>query len=285
MPFFVGDYLSDTGHLTPAQHGSYLLLLLHEWRTGPLPDDDTILARLVGCSKTIWTRRLAPVVRQFFTQRDGKLHQKRLEMERQRAEAICEKRAKNHAKIPEQLPLNLLESNEPTSPPSPSPIESKKETLASPRTAAAEEAAPIPSQPAIQDRGQERQEAAPAPPHDPPVGPRGQVFAEGLVILRELTGLGDRGGRAVLGRLVRDARGDCISIMRAIHRAADERPIDPLAWITKATKAPDLMTEDEREAALCEKIEIMAAPWIAAGMKPAVARARANQIIDPMPLP
>jgi uncharacterized protein YdaU (DUF1376 family) len=31
-------YLGDTGHLTNAQHGSYLLLIFHYWRTGGLPE-------------------------------------------------------------------------------------------------------------------------------------------------------------------------------------------------------------------------------------------------------
>jgi uncharacterized protein YdaU (DUF1376 family) len=38
MPFWVGDYLGDTLHLSQGQHGAYLLLLMHYWQKGSLPE-------------------------------------------------------------------------------------------------------------------------------------------------------------------------------------------------------------------------------------------------------
>lgn len=49
MQFYVADYLADTRHLTPTQHGIYLLLIMNYWQTGkPLPNNNARLARIVG---------------------------------------------------------------------------------------------------------------------------------------------------------------------------------------------------------------------------------------------
>ena len=93
MPLHVGKYLLDTHELNLAQHGAYLLLLMHYWQKGsPLPDDDCKLCRIVGVSLREWKKALAPALRPFFTERDGKLHQKRADIELARAADISGKR-------------------------------------------------------------------------------------------------------------------------------------------------------------------------------------------------
>jgi uncharacterized protein YdaU (DUF1376 family) len=37
MPFYTGDYLRDTLHLSAMQHGAYILLIIHYWEHGGLP--------------------------------------------------------------------------------------------------------------------------------------------------------------------------------------------------------------------------------------------------------
>ncbi len=77
MPLYVGDYLADTTHLNAAQHGAYLLLILHYWRKGGLPDDDVQLAQIAAMSPAEW-RKHRPVIRSFF---DGGWKHGRIEHE------------------------------------------------------------------------------------------------------------------------------------------------------------------------------------------------------------
>lgn len=77
MPLYIADYRADTAHLSAAQHGAYLLLIMHYWSTGALPDDDTQLARIACMTAGEW-RKSRPVVQALFT--DGWKH-KRVEFE------------------------------------------------------------------------------------------------------------------------------------------------------------------------------------------------------------
>lgn len=66
MPLYIADYLGDTSHLGMAEHGAYLLLLCHYWRTQQaLPDDDQQLARIARGTRAQW-KAVAPIIRAFF---------------------------------------------------------------------------------------------------------------------------------------------------------------------------------------------------------------------------
>lgn len=81
IPFYVGDYLADTTHLTRSEHGAYLLLLMAMWRGGgKLPADDVRLARLAHCSDAEWAGMRSTILG-FFRRRRGVLTQKRLTAE------------------------------------------------------------------------------------------------------------------------------------------------------------------------------------------------------------
>lgn len=65
IPFWPRDYLTDTQHLTTAQHGAYLLLILHYWTAGGLPDDDGKLATIARLPLRAW-RQMRPIIEAFF---------------------------------------------------------------------------------------------------------------------------------------------------------------------------------------------------------------------------
>ena len=89
MPLYVGDYLGDTGHLTTAQHGAYLLLMMHYWRKGELPDDDRQLCKITKLSLRTWCE-YRPTLQDFFY--EGWKH-KRIDAELSRMLQVSQKRA------------------------------------------------------------------------------------------------------------------------------------------------------------------------------------------------
>jgi uncharacterized protein YdaU (DUF1376 family) len=89
MPLYVGDYLGDTGHLTTAQHGAYLLLMMHYWRKGELPDDDRQLSKITKLPLKTWCD-CRPILQDFF--HSGWKH-KRIDAELERMMRVSQKRA------------------------------------------------------------------------------------------------------------------------------------------------------------------------------------------------
>jgi uncharacterized protein YdaU (DUF1376 family) len=91
MPLAIGDYLADTSHLNTTQHGAYLLLLMHYWRKGPLPNDPEQLANITKLSMDAWSINQAVLMQFFVVGEDSLLHQKRSDRERK---VWMDKRAK-----------------------------------------------------------------------------------------------------------------------------------------------------------------------------------------------
>ena len=65
MPLWIAEYKADTAHLDATEHGAYLLLIMHYWLTGGLPDNDTHLARIACCTPESW-RQMRPTIEAFF---------------------------------------------------------------------------------------------------------------------------------------------------------------------------------------------------------------------------
>lgn len=88
MPLYIADYRKDTGHLSATEHGAYLLLIMHYWATGGLPNDDRQIARITCMSLKQW-ERIKPVIVNLFG--EGWRH-KRIDAELARAAEISNKR-------------------------------------------------------------------------------------------------------------------------------------------------------------------------------------------------
>lgn len=230
MPFYIGDYLGDTSHLRMAEHGAYVLLLMHYWRTGPLPDDDRALAAIARATPTEW-RQVSTAVRQFFTAGDGKLYQKRAEAEKARVAGLSTKR-KSAAKARWIKPEGDA-----------SAYANGMQTGCKPG-AGNEDLHPVcTTQPQPQkDSSSLRSgaEAAPALPMElPPDRPkpiRSLVYSDGLPIIRGLTGQSEAQARTLIGRLLRECQDDCARLHTALREAHDLKPADPVAWLFGAVK-------------------------------------------------
>jgi uncharacterized protein YdaU (DUF1376 family) len=89
MSLHIGDYLKDTGHLRTVDHGAYLLLIMHYWTTGGLPDDDRQLAAIARMSDRKW-KELRTKIAPFFS---PNWKHKRIDRELAEAREKYEKRA------------------------------------------------------------------------------------------------------------------------------------------------------------------------------------------------
>ncbi len=125
MPLYIADYLGDTTHLGAAEHGAYLLLIMHYWLTcGTIPDDDRQLARIVRMAPGEW-KRVRPIIQAFFSNGwqhhriDGEIAKANAKHERRQgagkaggiAKAIAQQKPSNATDLLEQCSSNALASS------------------------------------------------------------------------------------------------------------------------------------------------------------------------------
>ena len=79
-PVATDALIGDTTHLSDAEIGSYILLLIAQWRNNgdPLPDDDKRLARMARCSMRAWRNGRREILAELFDVKDGFWSQKRV---------------------------------------------------------------------------------------------------------------------------------------------------------------------------------------------------------------
>lgn len=130
MPLNVDDYLGDTGHLTAAEHGAYLLLIMRYWQDGGLPTDERMVARYSRLTPEQWSES-RDVLAAFFA--EGWKHA-RIDAEIAKAEELIEKRRtaanQRHSKSnahAEQVQSNSSDTGVPQSHKHPSSLRSDGE--------------------------------------------------------------------------------------------------------------------------------------------------------------
>lgn len=99
IPFYIGDYLGKTMHLTTEQHGAYFLLILAYWKNrGPLPNDDVRLSGIARMTIDAWSIAKAVLIEFFDTKKiPGMLVHNKIESELKKA-TDKRKMLKNRAK-------------------------------------------------------------------------------------------------------------------------------------------------------------------------------------------
>jgi uncharacterized protein YdaU (DUF1376 family) len=109
LPLFTDAFIADTGHLSAAETGAYLLLLMMAWRSPGcrLPDDDAKLARWARVDPRAW-RRMKPTVMDFWVLAEGFWTQKRLLSEHEKVCKHAESARQNgkHGGRPKSLKHN-----------------------------------------------------------------------------------------------------------------------------------------------------------------------------------
>lgn len=86
MPVFTGAYISDTSELSAEEHGAYLLILMKMWREGAsLPSDPDFLQNVGKIPPRRWPKVWGKIGKFFRPLADGRIDQKRLREEYDKA--------------------------------------------------------------------------------------------------------------------------------------------------------------------------------------------------------
>lgn len=84
------DHMADTGHLSAGELGALMRIMFSYWRSGPPKDDDRILCRLTGMTRSEWSKA-RPVIEKFFEVANGVWLHWKIDAELEAAFAAIEK--------------------------------------------------------------------------------------------------------------------------------------------------------------------------------------------------
>lgn len=210
MPIHLGDLLRDTGHLRALLFGAYLLLLMHHWSTGSLPDDDEQLSAIARLTPPEW-RKAKPIIAKFFE--EGWVHG-RVTKDLEAAHASYEARAKAGAEGGK--------------------AKAKLKQKASNATAQPEQCSsyhlPLTK---VEDSDADASGAG------APIDHRKRLFDVGLPKLAAMTGKGPDACRSFVGKCLKASGDDAVTVMGLIEEAERNQAVDPSAWIAARLKTTE----------------------------------------------
>jgi len=204
MPIHIGDFLRDTGHLRAAGTGAYLMSLFHHGSTGALPDDDEQLAAIARMTRGEW-KRMRPIIERFF--QSGWRHG-RVEEDLESAKQSYEKRAKAGEKGGKAKAENKQSQSNATA---------------------------GPEQPLTFNQSKKDSEAD-ASGAEAPIDHRKRLFNEGLQKIAAMTGKGPDACRSFVGKCLKAASDDAVTVLGLIEDAERNQVVDPTAWIVARLK-------------------------------------------------
>lgn len=261
MPLYVADYLADTGHLSTEEHGAYLLLIMHYWRTGGLPTDDLSLALITRLPAKRWLAA-RPKLEAFFDDgwkhgrieqemvNAGDKHNRRSEAGKRGGKASARSRQKgsnassnasskdeaglNHLSQPPYSEAKASGGGPPILPGRTDDFEADAKAVVAGERPSASPAPEVPLPPPMMEV--------------PPETPKARLWRVGRPALMAL-GVSKRDCGEMMGRWLNDCGDDYLRVLSAIQRARDMAPSGPIAWITASLKS------DERHARKAESLQ------------------------------
>ena len=225
MPLYVGDYLTGTAHLSAAESGAYLHLILHYWNNGgPLPADDEQLRRLSRMERDEWAASKGRVLAFFVIEGDRLIHG-RVDAEIAKATEVYEgrKARAEAARAAREAKAASVNSNIRTdvSPDMPTQSQSQSQSQS-----------PVVRVPPSAARTGEVSKPDDSAAEPPPL--KTKLFGECLQWLGRAAGKDPNRLRSVVGGWCRDYGEE--PVLRAFLRAQRDGPVEPVAWITAALK-------------------------------------------------
>jgi uncharacterized protein YdaU (DUF1376 family) len=218
MPFYVADYLADTRHLSAEEHGAYLLLIMHYWQHGKLPQSDAMLSRIAASSRAKW-KQIRPVIAKFFTDdwRHGRIDRELAAAEVKHHRRVGAGKAGGIAKA-----TKLAKAKQSSSNATPLPLAKAKQSSSNALASSSQPYTVVANAPTAADAASY------------PIDPTERLWAEGLDVLLDME-VSPKQARANIGRWLKDHR-DPATVLGAILQARTIGSKDPIPLITRILK-------------------------------------------------